>query len=161
MMVVGRWSDGVEMEDVHVIEAQPPQRRLHPASHRFAAIACVEDGLGRDHQPVPVIRPGGVADDLLGSIGLGGVEEVDAQIDGRTHHRHAVVEAGAATQAQAAVAAAAKPGDACHEAGFSEWPVFHHPLLLVLALRPSWLDHVVSRQAMPCAVSPADRARRR
>ena len=39
MMVVGRRRDGVEMEDVHVVEAQPPQRRLHPAGHRLAGIA--------------------------------------------------------------------------------------------------------------------------
>ena len=103
MMLVGRRRDGVEMEDVHVVEAQPLQRRLHPAGHRFGCVAHrLEYGFGRDHQPVPVITPGGGAYDLLGSIGLGGVEEIDAEIDRRTHDRHAVVEAGAAAQAQAA-----------------------------------------------------------
>ena len=125
MVLVGCRADGVEMEDVDVVEAQPFQRGLHPAGHGFACVTGVEDGLGRDHQLVPVIGSGGGSDDLLGSIGLGGVEEIDAKIDGRPHDRHAVVEAGAAAEAQAAVAAATEPRDADREAGFSEWPVFH------------------------------------
>ena len=137
MMVVGGWRDGVEMEDVHVVESEAPQRRLHLAGHRLAGIACVEDGLGRDHQLGAVMGPGGGADDLLGAIGLGGVEEIDAEIDGRAHDRHAVVEARATAQAQAAVAAATEPGDADREAGISEGPVFHHrSLTLRAAARP-------------------------
>src|SRR5262249_29711570 len=66
---------------------------------------------------------------LLGPIDLGSVEEVDAEIDSRTHDGHAVVEACAAAKAQPAVAPTTKPGDADREAGFSEWPIFHHPLL--------------------------------
>ena len=72
---------------------------------------------------VPVIAPGGGSDDLLGAIGLGGIEEIDAEIDGGAHDRHAVVDAGAAAEAQAAVASATEPGDADREAGVSEWPV--------------------------------------
>ena len=109
MIFIGRRIDGVEMEDVHVVEAQPSQRRLDAAGHGLACIARLEDGLGRDHQPVPVIGPGGGSDDLLGSIGLGGVEEIDAEIDGRTHDRHAVVDAGAAAKAQTAVAPQPSP----------------------------------------------------
>ena len=125
MMVVGRRSDGVEMEDVDVVEAEPPQSRLDAAGHVSAGVARLEDGLGRDHQLVAVVGPDGGADDLLGAIGLGGVEEIDAEIDGRAHDRHAVVDAGAAAEAQAAVAAAAEAGDADREAGFSEWLVVH------------------------------------
>ena len=39
MMLVGRRADGVEMEDVDVVEAQPFQPRLHPAGHGFGCIA--------------------------------------------------------------------------------------------------------------------------
>ena len=152
MMLIGRGRDGVEMEDVDVVEAEPPQRRLDLAGHGLASIACVEDGFGRDHQPVAIIGPDGGADDLLGAIGLGGVEEVDAQIDRRPHDRNAVVEAGAAAQAQAAVAAAPKPGDAYGEAGFSQWPVFHHLLPLVLALRP--VSPGLSRGPLPGCTLP-------
>src|SRR6266851_280398 len=155
MMVIGRWSNGVEMEDVHVIEAQPSQRRLHPAGHGFAGIACVEDGLGRDHQPVPVIGPGGSADDLLGAIGLGGVEEIDSQIDGRTHDRHAVVEACAAAEAQAAVAPAPEPGDAYREAGFSEWPIFHNPLLDQRLGPPPGQTGLLARSGQPAGAPEA------
>ena len=142
MMLVGGRGHGVEMEDVHVVETQPPQRRLHLAGHRLAGIPCAEDGFGRDHQLGAVIGPDGGADDLLGAIGLGGVEEIDAEIDGRPHDRHAVVEARAAAEAEPAVAAAPEPGDADREAGLSERPVFHHrsfiPQILAAALaRPS------------------------
>ena len=41
MKVIGRRDDGVEMEDVDVVEAQPLQRRLHPAGHRFRGIVPV------------------------------------------------------------------------------------------------------------------------
>src|SRR4030095_15163085 len=88
--------------------------------------------------------------DLLGAIGLGGVEKVDAEVDGCPHDRHAVVDAGAAAQAEAGVgaatgaraasgrgarseavvAAATEPSDADREAGLSQWPVFHHAFLL-------------------------------
>ena len=133
MMLVGSGRDGVEMEDVDMVEAEPPQRRLHLAGHRVAGIGCAEDRLGRDHQPVTVVRAGGGAHDLLGAIGLGGVEEVDAEIDRRAHDRDALLDAGAAAEAQAAVAAAAEPGDAHREAGLSEGLVFHHAFLSVLA----------------------------
>src|SRR5262249_51028639 len=133
MVFVGRRTDGVEMEDVDMVEAEPPQCGLHLARHRLGrVVAGPEQRLGRDHQPVAVMGADGSADDLLGAIGLGGVDEIDAEIDRRAHHRHAVVEAGAATAAQAAVAAAAQPRDADREPGLSKGPVFHHPLLLGL-----------------------------
>ena len=109
----------MEMEDVDIVEAQPLQRGLHPAGHGFACITGAEDGLRRDHQLVAVVGSGGDADDLLGAIGLGGVEEIDAEIDGRAHDRHAVVDAGAAAEAETAVAAATEPRDAHGESGFS------------------------------------------
>jgi hypothetical protein len=40
MMVVGHRIDGVEVEDVDVIEAQPFQPRVHSAGHRFASIVA-------------------------------------------------------------------------------------------------------------------------
>src|SRR5439155_7539457 len=92
----------------------------------FASVAGPEDGLGRDHQLVPLVIPGSGTDDLLGAVGLGGVEEIDAEVDRGAHHRHAVVDAGAAPQAEPTVAAATEPGDTDREAGLSEWPVFHH-----------------------------------
>jgi hypothetical protein len=139
MMVVGHRIDGVEVEDVDVIEAQPFQPRVHSAGHRFASIvAWPEYGLRGDQQPVSVVTPDRGTDDLLGSIGLRGVEKIDAQIDGRADDSHAGVEAGAAAEAQTAVAAAAKPGDARDQAGFSEWPIFHCALLLILLTATSW-----------------------
>ena len=143
----------MEMEDVDVVEAEPAQRRLHLAGHRLAGIACVEDGLGRDHQLGAVIGPDGGADDLLGAIGLGGVEEIDSEIDGRAHDRHAVVDAGAAAQAQAAVAAAPEPGDADREAGFSERPVFHYRSFTPRSWRLPWRG----RAATPARHRPTSR----
>ena len=163
MVLVGRRADGVEMEDIDVVEPQPFQRGLHLAGHGFGCVAGVEDGLGRDHQLVAVIGPGGGSDDLLGAIGLGGVEEIDAEIDRRTHDRHAIVDAGAAAEAQAAVAAAAKASDAYREAGLSEGSVFHEPLLdlatmimiVCLYRMTALLASVLSRRRPTCQTWPS------
>src|SRR6185437_3279926 len=120
MVVVGRRIDGVEMEDVDVVEAEPLQSRLDAARYLLGRAARAEKGLGRDHQLVPVIGPDRGADDLLGAVGLGGVEEIYAEIDGRADHRHALIDAGAAAATEPAVAAAAEAGDADPEAGVSE-----------------------------------------
>ena len=130
MVLVGRRIDGVEMKDVDVIEAEPPQARIELAGDRLGRlVAAPEDCLGRDHQLLPVVKPGGRAHNLLGAVGLGGVEEVDTQFDCRAYHRHAVLDAGAAAEAEAAVAAAAEPGDADGESGVSEGTIVHHALL--------------------------------
>jgi len=113
------------MEDVDVIESEPPQGRLHLGRDRGGGVARAEQRLGRDDQAVATAGPRGGADDLLGAVRFGRVEEVDAEIDRRTDHRDAVVEAGAAPKAQPAVAAAAEPGDADRQSGLPERPVFH------------------------------------
>ncbi len=136
------------MEDVDVVETEPLQRRLDLADHRFGRlVAAPEDGLGRDDQLVSIVRPHRGTDDLFGAVGLGGVEEIDAEVDRRPGDRHAVVEARTAAEAEAAVAAATKPGDTDLEAGFSEDFVFHHRSLSTGRVR-------ISRRKMMRLVLP-------
>jgi hypothetical protein len=90
--------DAVQLDEVDPVELQVPQRQLHlllevgGASHRVPLPRAGADQarLGADHQLLRV-RVQRLGDDLLadeGAVGVGGVDEVDALLDGRADDAH-------------------------------------------------------------------------
>ena len=81
--------------------------------------------LGGDDDAVARAALDGLADDAFGLVGVGGVEEVDAEVERLAHQRDRLRLAEAGAQADAAVAAAAEARDADLQARPAERGVVH------------------------------------
>ena len=81
--------------------------------------------LGGDDDAVARAALDGLADDALGLVGVGRIEEVDAEIERLAHQRHRLHLAQAGAEADAAVAAAAQARDADLQARLAERGVLH------------------------------------
>ena len=95
--------DAVQLEEVDALQAQPAQAhqalltQVLGTAHRWPLGGVGTDAgqprLGPDHEPVR-IRVQRFADELLGhvrAVGVGGVDEVHAELDGTTQHPDALV----------------------------------------------------------------------
>ncbi len=129
----------MDLVEVDVIRAEPPQAGVdldHDGLARKALAVGVRAhrvvDLGRDHDLVPSGEVAqGAADDLLAravGIGVGGVEEVDAELEGSFDERPAlffVERPGMRASLRHPVAHAAEADARDLEAGLSEIDVFH------------------------------------
>ena len=101
--------DAVELEQVDGLDVQPAQAHLEAlaqvrgASDRVPLVGAGagQPGLGGDgHVLVPVVPATGVqrlADEVLGderAVAVGGVDEVDAEVDGAAQHAAGLVRVG-------------------------------------------------------------------
>src|SRR3546814_4429909 len=71
----------------------------------------------------------GLAHDLLGAVGLGRIDEVDAEIERLAQKRHRLIDGEAPTLSDPAVAAGAEAGDAHLQARTSQGRVLHWAIL--------------------------------
>ena len=127
-VVVLRRRQPVQVEQVDVVGAEPAQRGVEARDHgvgRLGRAGCRDVGLGRDDELITRAALDGLADDLLGAVRLGRVDQIDAEVEGFAHQRDGLRSGEAGALADAAVAAAAEPGDADFQAGAAEGGVLH------------------------------------
>src|SRR5258708_4110332 len=84
-----------------------------------------DPGLGGDDDALTRNAFDRLADDRLGAVHRGGVEEIDAQVQGLADEGDGFGRALAGAKAEPAEPAAAKTGDADGEPSPAEWHVFH------------------------------------
>src|SRR5689334_19839999 len=113
------------MEDIDMVGGELAQRILQVGKHRGGG-ACV--ALCRDHYTVARSALDRLADNVLGRVGVGGVEEVDAKVEGLAHQCDGLRLGEAGAEPNAAVAATAEPCHADLEARPAEGGIVHVPL---------------------------------
>ena len=127
-VVVLRRRQPVQVEEINVVGAEPAQRGVEARHHGLGRLGCAgrcDLGLGRDDHVIARAALDGLADDLLGAVRLGRVDEVDAEVERLPHKGDGLRGGEAGALADAAVAAAAEPGDADFQAGAAEGCVLH------------------------------------
>src|SRR5262249_19742833 len=92
---------------------------------RGTALTARDPGLGGDHDTVARDALDCLADDALGTVNRGGVEEIDPEIQRLADQGDGFCFALAGPEAEPAEAAAAEPGNADPEPGAAERDVFH------------------------------------
>src|SRR5262249_32525051 len=85
----------------------------------------VEVALGGDHDAVALPPLDRLTNHLLGAIGCGGVEEVDAKIEGLAHQCHRLRLAEAGAEPDAAVSPTAEPRNADPKARLPKRGIVH------------------------------------
>src|SRR3984893_7279763 len=94
-----------------------------------------DPGLGGDDDALARDTLDRLADDRLGAVDRGGVEEIDAQVQGLTDKGDGFGRALAGAEPEPAEAAAAETGDTDLETGPAEVHVIHDPSRLIGDIR--------------------------
>ena len=114
-VIIGR-RDSVKLEDIDVIQPQPSERAIQ-AIRDFLRGQVGARGFGADDDAVPRHGLQGGADDILGVVDGGGVDQGDALVKGLADDANGVFGGLTRAEAKAAETAAAQTGDADFKAG--------------------------------------------
>src|SRR5262249_30977550 len=115
--VVERWPQAVDVEDVDIVGIERPEGLVQVGSHGGAgqmlgAVEPIDVAFGGDHHAVARAALDGLADDALGLVGDGCVEEIDTEVERLSHEGNGLRLGEAGAEPDAAVAAAAEAGHA-------------------------------------------------
>ena len=104
----------MQLKDVNVVRVELAQgvvEAVHHTRRGEQLTAAVDIGFRGEHDAVTRRRFDSLANNGLGAIGRGGIQEIDPHLQGLTYKRNGIGLCLASAQSQSAITAAAESGN--------------------------------------------------
>ena len=138
-MVIHRRRDYVQLEHINVIGVKSTEGVLEALDHtgrRQGRAAAMDQGFGGDHDAVTRHGFDGLANQSLGAVRRGRIQEVHPHIQRLTHQHDGFRLCLPSPQPQTAVPPAAEAGHTDAQPRFPKCDILHARILIVMAVIP-------------------------